>query len=129
MAIANKCPVLELLIRHEFRLFGSPGVTHMVGGESAVAFCEWSLADIVACEFLNALSGGERRERLARVNLSGGRDWFDARGAADVCAGVTGLFSDRVDTCVYRTGVQCNAQIDRSRQTRLTPICLHHKFA
>src|SRR4029079_8398282 len=96
MAIANECPVFKLLIRHEFRLFGSPGVTHVVGGKSAVAFCEWSLTDIVAGEFLNALSGGERRERLARVNLSGWRDWFDARGAAEMGGRGTQLLGARV---------------------------------
>src|SRR5687768_7912578 len=57
---------------------------HVISRKRSIAFGQGSLADVVASKFFYALRGGQRGKRLTRINLSGRRDGFDARGAAHV---------------------------------------------
>ena len=82
----------------------------MISRKRAVAFGERSLTDVVASEIFNSLRGRERGKSLTAVNLSGGRDWFDARGATDVRPRITWLLSHRIDARINRPGVQRNPQ-------------------
>ena len=92
-----------------FRSFGNLRAAHVISCECAVAFSQRRLAHIIASEFLDAPGRGQRRERLARINLARGRDGLNPRGATHVSAGVTLLSGHRVDARVDWTGMQRNA--------------------
>ena len=104
-------------------------IAYVISRKRSIAFCQGSLADVVAGEFFNALRGGQRGERLARVNLSGRRDGFDARRAADVRAGETWLSGNRIDAGVNRPGMQRDAQIDGLGKSFLAPVRADHQLA
>src|SRR5687767_5647503 len=105
------------------------GIAYVISRERSIAFCQGSLAYVVASEFFNALGSGQCRECLTRINLSGWRDGFDARGAADVRAGVTLLSGHRINAGVNRPGMKRDAQIDRLGKSLLAPIGSDHKLA
>lgn len=96
----------------------------MICRQRAVAFGHRGLANVIAGKIFPAVRGSERGKRFARVHLSGRRDRFDPRGAANVRSGVVSTASDRIVEFVNRTGVQRDAQAQFRSQTFFGPIRL-----
>jgi hypothetical protein len=64
----------------------------------------------------------ERRERLAGVDLTRGRDRLHARSAANVSPRVSLLLEHGIRARINRTGMQGDAQIQCCRQSLVSPI-------